>query len=359
MKTIVSIVLAALLCVGVLLFGLSLAGRRTVRGAALSQGLESILASQAGVQDRAITLVLDDTSRGADPLGLPEPPSFFDDLRRGLASLLRKRGGDPEPTGFAEALSVGEPGAVVWSYDGFSTSDEPAMVQAVMEAIVKARESGARVNLVTTGNSALIAAKAVARLEGKDVRVESLHAFGMSKPALVRADPLFAGFERPSNLVSWTNTRIDRAEGAATRVTEHSSPNGSGMDTQALNGVDNLLKSSKDLADWARNIAPRIQKEIEERSRREAEEKARQELARRQESAAKRPAARSTSDCLLDPECAPVGETPEQRERRIQKTRSTAGAASNMDGKRGRATYASPAAGGEAQTETSKPGGGT
>jgi hypothetical protein len=179
----------------------------------------------------------------------------------------------------------------------------------------------------------------------------------MSKPALVRADAIFTGFDRPANLGSWTNTRVDRTGGAETLITEHSTPQGSGIESRTLSGAEGLLKSSKDLADWAMNAAPRLQKEIEERLRLEAEEKARKELAerpQRQESEAKKPAPKAPSDCLLDPECAPVGETPEERAQRIQRARSTAGAASNMDGKRGRATYASPTAGGESQTDSSQ-----
>lgn len=146
----------------------------------------------------------------SDTLSIADEPPVW--KRAGIwfkRTFLRRTMSAGEDGGLAEAFP-NIPSAV-WTHKGFETASEEEMALELEEAVIKAGEAGAEVNIITQGISAAPVLKAIRKLEGvsrkgKNIAVNKLAALDMNKPTLQKIDPAYFGrFKRPGNLNEWVN----------------------------------------------------------------------------------------------------------------------------------------------------------
>ncbi|MBI5244420.1 MAG: formylglycine-generating enzyme family protein [Elusimicrobia bacterium] len=173
------------------------------------------------LKDRVITLVIGDSGAGESVLSLSRPPlsegSMLDKIRNilGMGTRLRTL---KEPTEFSKAFSR-DPNAVTWVFEGFSRSDEKAVVEQVRKSLIKAHDADAVINIVAQGEIGGAVLKSLKSLEGEvrgGIRVgaNSLTLMGMSKGRLKSYDPAyFSTVKKPANVGEWANVYNSYGEG--------------------------------------------------------------------------------------------------------------------------------------------------
>lgn len=154
---------------------------------------------------RTVTVVVYDRSAKGGPL---DPPEEFDKASR-LNPLDRLTGGarpDPETASFLDTMAQTS-GVVLVRYRP-GEAERKQTAQAVREAVVKAHDAGAEINVVTHGAGVAPAVQAIAELEGAtrqgvSVGVNKLVALGIERPRLKLIDPFFNADPRPRNVLEW------------------------------------------------------------------------------------------------------------------------------------------------------------
>ena len=156
---------------------------------------------------RALTVVVYDRSSTGTPV---DPPDDAEALakRSPIERLMFGPPPDPATTDFIDTMRK-EPGVVLVRYDPRS-GDREKTVQAVKEAVVKAHDAGAEINVVTQGAAVVPAVTAIAQLEGTTrqgvpVGVNKLVALGIERPRLKLISPFFQNDPRPRNVLEWAN----------------------------------------------------------------------------------------------------------------------------------------------------------
>ncbi|MFI5350891.1 MAG: hypothetical protein ACHQ2Z_15190 [Elusimicrobiota bacterium] len=156
---------------------------------------------------RVLTLIISDAESSGDPLALPEAPSSLDKARDFFRrAYLGKSRAAAEDSAFARAFAR-DSATIMWTRARFPSPEEENMTREIMAAIVKARDSGAQLDIVTQGLSAGPVLRAIKKLEsrtrgGEAAGVNKLVTVGMNLPTLARIDPYFR-FGRPRNLREW------------------------------------------------------------------------------------------------------------------------------------------------------------
>ncbi|MBI4345321.1 MAG: hypothetical protein HY553_00590 [Elusimicrobia bacterium] len=156
---------------------------------------------------RTVTLVVYDRTATGSPL---DPPEEFDKVSR-PNPLDRLTGGsrpDPETTAFLGAMAEAQDVILVRYRPGEAERRETA--KTVKEAVVKAHDAGAEINVVTQGAGVAPAVQAIAELEGATrqgvpVGVNKLVALGIERPKLKAIDPFFRSDPRPRNVLEWAS----------------------------------------------------------------------------------------------------------------------------------------------------------
>lgn len=156
---------------------------------------------------RVMTVVLYDRSASGTPVDPPDDSAALAQ-RSPLERLLGGPPPDPATSAFLDTMRQ-SPGVVMLRYDP-RAGDRLRMVEAVKEAVVKAHDAGAEINVVTQGAAVLPAVKALSELEGTTrqgvaVGVNKLVALGIERPLLKLIDPFFNADPRPKNVLEWAN----------------------------------------------------------------------------------------------------------------------------------------------------------
>lgn len=126
-------------------------------------------------------------------------------------------------TEFARVFS-GAPDTLIWCHRGITTVSEEEMTREFVKAVLMASDAGAEVKIVTHGNSAAPALKAVNSLKdvtraGRGVFVSRLVAVNMNRAKLQKLDPAyFRNFTRMKNLNEWVNIWPPPSGGGARNV---------------------------------------------------------------------------------------------------------------------------------------------
>lgn len=203
-----------LVCVG----GLALLRRLAVSdpSAALSGKVDAVIsgwvANGVGAGSRELTLVIGDAQAGEDVLRLPASDggeaTLLEKLRALVAGNAPRAVDRPNP--FTKAFAK-KPGAVAWTFDGFSKTQEAAVIDALARNIVKAHDANAVINIVAQGSVGAAVLKSVKTLEGQvrggvQVGANSVVLLGMDSVSLQRYDPAyFSKVSRPLNVGEWAN----------------------------------------------------------------------------------------------------------------------------------------------------------
>ncbi|MBI5210218.1 MAG: hypothetical protein HY927_09640 [Elusimicrobia bacterium] len=204
---------------------------------------------------RVVNLVLSDASSGPDPF-VPSKDAAPGKASAWLKRTLRSKGpASAAATAFSKAFAD-DPDTVVWTHEGFASAPEDQMMRDISQAIVKANDAGAEVNVVTQGVGAVPALKAVKSLEGvvskgAKVGVNKFVAVGVDMPLLKKLDPGFFGsFRRPSNLLElaaiWTTDMIPR-----TTIIELYSERYAGTQLTAEDAVSKIFPKKSQEGSWS------------------------------------------------------------------------------------------------------------
>ena len=145
-----------------------------------------------------------------ETLPLPDKPSIWTKMSNWFKrTFLRTTMSAGEPGRLPRSLGNME-NTAAWTYND-KTASEDEVAREVMNAVTKANDSGAKVNVITQGPAAAPVLKAIKRLEtaaqnGKNITVDKLLSLDMNTQTLRTIDPAyFAGFKRPDNLTEWVN----------------------------------------------------------------------------------------------------------------------------------------------------------
>ncbi|MBI5202736.1 MAG: hypothetical protein HY925_14180, partial [Elusimicrobia bacterium] len=163
-------------------------------------------AQNVPMNKRALTVVVYDRSASGTPVDPPDESAVLA-KRSPLDRLLGNPPPDPATADFIDTLRK-ESGVVLVRYDPRAAGD--AASQGVKEAIVKAHDAGAEINVVTAGASVAPAVKAISELEGTTrqgvaVGVNKLVALGIERPRLKLIHSYFNSDPRPRNVLEWAN----------------------------------------------------------------------------------------------------------------------------------------------------------
>ncbi len=212
---------------------------------ALTGGVASMAADwearKVPLSRRVVNLVIAD-AESEDPYEAVLPQGGLVETASGWVSR-SLIGGDAalaNPTPFARA--VADSTSLVWCHEGFSTVSRERMAREIAEAVLKANEAGAEVNIVAQGVSAGPALLALISLEatergGVKVGANKVVLVGLSSSELERLSATAGrGFSKPGNVLEVAAIWAPREDTAKTPMIQLLGAGGKG-ETETLASV--------------------------------------------------------------------------------------------------------------------------